>query len=149
MRIASYLLLLSCLLFSSRGAAAGDNDRMESEILRLTNAYRKDKGLSPLRLNAVCSAQALQHSRDMARGRVRFGHDGFKKRVQRVGQSLGRLAASAENVAYGQQSAEEAVNTWINSAPHRKNLSGNYTKIGIGVAQSKEGQYYFTQIFIR
>lgn len=149
MRLASYLLLLSCLLISTWGVAAGDNNRMESEILRLTNAYRKDKGLSPLQLNDDCSAQALKHSRSMAQGRTRFGHDGFQKRVQQIRRSLGQLEASAENVAYGQQSAAEVVNTWINSAPHRKNLLGSYSKIGIGVAQSKDGQYYFTQIFIR
>jgi len=150
MRFTPYLLLCICfLIVIGRHAFAADNNRMEKEILQLTNQYRKSKGLPSLQPDDASNIQAGIHSRNMARKRVRFGHDGFQKRVQQISESLGRLEASAENVAYGQESAAEVVRTWINSAPHRKNLLGNYTKIGIGVAQNKEGQYYFTQIFIR
>jgi uncharacterized protein YkwD len=59
------------------------------------------------------------------------------------------MSASAENVAYGQLSAQAVVKGWINSAPHRKNMEGNYTLTGIGLYKDRKGVIYFTQIFLR
>ena len=41
---------------------------------------------------------AMEHSIDMAEGRVPFGHDGFQDRFQKASQSL-RIMNFAENVA--------------------------------------------------
>ena len=53
-------------------------------------------------------------------------------------QSFGlKFSAAGENIAYGQKTAAEVMNTWMNSAGHRANiLSEAYTQIGIGVAKS-------------
>lgn len=53
---------------------------------------------------------------------------------------------AAENIAYGQMSSKEALNTWMNSAGHRKNILGDFRDIGIGVYKSN-GVYYWVQEF--
>lgn len=43
--------------------------------------------------------------------------------------------------------AKVAVNGWIESPGHCKNLLGNFTYCGIGVYMNHEGKYYLTQLF--
>ena len=41
--------------------------------------------------------------------------------------------AAGENIAYGQKSAGQVMQDWMNSAGHRANImNGNFTSIGIG-----------------
>ena len=120
---------------------------IEEEILSWINKYRESKSLPALQMNMVISEQAFRHSEEMAAKRVPFGHDGFQERVRRIIQKIGTLRASAENVAFGKLSPEEVVSLWIKSPGHRKNIEGNYTMTGIGVARASDGALYFTQIF--
>jgi uncharacterized protein YkwD len=85
----------------------------------------------------------------MAKKRVPFGHDAFGKRVKRISRFLPYRMA-AENVAYTKgypDSAQQAVQSWLKNAKHRKNMRGDYRLTGIGVAKDTEGAYYFTQVF--
>jgi len=120
---------------------------LEEEILSWVNKYRESKSLPALQMNTVISEQAFRHSEEMAGKRVAFGHDGFQERVRSIIQKIGTLRASAENVAFGKLSPEEVVSLWIKSPGHRKNIEGNYTMTGIGVARASDGALYFTQIF--
>jgi uncharacterized protein YkwD len=122
---------------------------MESSILYYVNAHRRSRGLSALQLLEPASQQAYNHSRDMATGAAAFGHEGFSQRVSNISSAVGRVSASAENVAYGNLSAKEVVDVWINSAGHRKNMEGNYNQTGIGVYTDRRGVLYFTQLFVR
>lgn len=57
----------------------------------------------------------------------------------------------AENVAYnqGHQNPDRvAVDGWIKSVGHQKNMVGNFNLTGVGVAKNAQGEYYFTQIFM-
>ena len=94
---------------------------------------------------ALCAIGA-GHSRDMAEGRVAFGHDGFRTRMARM---PGSVRAAAENVAMNHGSgdvAKTAVRGWIDSPGHRRNLLGTYTECGIGVHEH-HGRFYLTQLF--
>ena len=84
----------------------------------------------------------------MASQRVAFSHDGFEKRVKAISKSLEGVGF-AENVAYGQTSAEEVMESWLNSPGHKKNIEGNFTHIGVGIGKAKNGTLYFTQIFVK
>ncbi|RYZ20068.1 MAG: CAP domain-containing protein, partial [Chitinophagaceae bacterium] len=53
----------------------------------------------------------------------------------------------AENVAFGASTGEDVVNMWKNSAGHRNNMLGKFSRIGIGVARDKKGQLFYTQVF--
>jgi uncharacterized protein YkwD len=141
-RIFSLLLLLLCSMSLYAGS-------LEEAILRYTNEYRASKGKPALQLSGAASAQAEEHSRNMAKGRTPFGHQGFQERVSNVSRKSGRVAAAAENVAYGQMDAEEVVRGWIKSKTHRRNMLGDYNKIGIGAAKGKNGTLYFTQLFLK
>ena len=122
---------------------------MESDILRLVNRHRQSLGLKPLQLDGFESSIAAGHSRDMATGRTAFGHDGFKDRVKRIRKRNPGIRVSAENVAMGQMSAGEVVDGWLHSPGHRRNIEGDFKLTGIGLARSRRGQIYFTQIFTR
>jgi uncharacterized protein YkwD len=86
----------------------------------------------------------------MASGRKNFGHGGYNQRVLQVRKSLNSFTSLvAENVAYGATNGKQAVDIWKNSSAHRKNMLGNYKYIGIGVARSRRGIIYYTQILVR
>ena len=123
---------------------------LEQSIHQQINEYRKSRNLPPLRLDARISEQARRHSVDMAKI-SNLSHDGFDSRVKAIAQSIPYRGA-AENVAYNQgyrDPAQQAVQGWINSSGHQKNMVGNYDLTGIGVATNSKGEYYFTQVFIR
>jgi uncharacterized protein YkwD len=123
--------------------------QIETDIFRLINAHRAALGLKLLELNNTESSSAAAHSNNMASGKTAFGHDGFQKRIKSIAAQLGNITASAENVAYGQMGAKEVVDTWLHSPDHKRNIEGNFSLTGIGVAKGKKGMIYFTEIFTR
>ena len=122
-------------------------ERIHSSI----NKYRASQGLLPLSLNAAINHQAQIHSQNMAQQVVKFSHQGFENRIEALeGQITYRSAA--ENVAFNQghqDPVETAVAGWIKSENHHQNMIGDFDLTGIGVAKNKQGEYYFTQIFIK
>ena len=82
----------------------------------LINAYRKQNGLKPLKLNVALTEAAKAHSRDLAKwDRIsHFGSDGSNPwdRVKRVGYNA-KLAA--ENVGTGQATIDEVLKGWQTS----------------------------------
>jgi uncharacterized protein YkwD len=89
----------------------------------LINAYRREKGLKPLKLNPELTSAAKAHSKDLARwDRIsHFGSDGSNPwdRVKRTGYNA-RVAA--EIVGTGQASIDEVIKGWKASPGHNKNL---------------------------
>jgi len=142
------LLLISAFIGVSSQKAVAQNN-LEEDILFYTNKFRKSHGKPALEPRDIISREARQHSKNMARGKVKFGHSGFEQRTARIKDRTGFVYAAAENVAYGQLDAREVVDGWIKSAPHRKNLLGDYNLIGIGTAKGRNGIIYFTQVFIK
>jgi uncharacterized protein YkwD len=122
---------------------------MEADVLTLINNYRKAKGLSTFVMNDVVSEEARKHSANMASGKAAFGHDGFNTRAKTITSKVPGIMGVAENVAFGQHSAQEVVTDWIKSTGHRHNIEGNYTQTGIGIVADKSGVLYYTQMFTR
>ena len=129
------------------------NEELSSLVIEVHNAineYRNTHGLRPLRLDAKISQQAQIHSQNMADNNAPFSHAGFEFRIKDIAQKISYQSA-AENIAYNQGYSDpgaQALKGWINSPGHQKNMVGNYNLTGIGVAQSPQGEYYFTQIFV-
>jgi len=124
---------------------------VEQAVHNQVNQYRASRGLPPLSLDARISEQARVHSQNMAIGTVPFSHDGFTQRVQTIARVI-PYSGAAENVAYNQgygDPATQAVQGWLRSTGHRTNIEGQYNLTGIGIAKNSQGEYYFTQIFIR
>lgn len=128
-----------------------DLNQIEQEVYQQVNQYRQSQNLPPLQPNATITKQARLHSEAMAEGSVSFSHQGFDNRVKAIAQTISYRSA-AENLASNQgysNPAEAAVQGWIESEGHRRNMIGNYNVTGVGVAQNEAGEYYFTQIFIQ
>jgi len=122
---------------------------MQQDILYYVNQHRKSLGLPALQMNDAATTEATKHSADMADGTMDFGHDGFNDRMKNIKEKIGFLRASAENVAYGKIDAKEVMDMWLSSPGHKKNIDGNYSLTGIGVAKDNKGIIFFTQIFLR
>jgi uncharacterized protein YkwD len=109
----------------------------------MINAYRKSKGLRPLKLNVTLTEAAKAHSRDLAKwDRIsHYGSDGSNPwdRVKRVGYPA-KLAA--ENVGTGQISIDEVIKGWQSSPGHNKNLLLTDAKeMGIALVQDPRTEF--------
>ncbi|MEZ0298155.1 MAG: CAP domain-containing protein, partial [Candidatus Methylacidiphilales bacterium] len=120
---------------------------LERDIINMVNSYRVSKKLKPLANDPDLRRLALGHSTDMATGKVKVSHDGFKGRFDSLRKANPLAAAMGENVATnfpGPNAARETVQNWINSPDHRKNMEGaEFSLTGVGVKVSKSGTIYF------
>ena len=120
------------------------NTRLDPDKARdLINAYRKDKGLKPLRLNAALTEAAKAHSKDLAKwDRIsHYGSDGSNPwdRVKRVGYNA---KVAAENVGTGQASIDEVMKGWQASPGHNKNLLlADAQEMGIALVQDPRTEF--------
>lgn len=131
------------------------NQAFENEVLRLTNQFRAENGLSALVLDKNLDETAEKHSKDMAMQDYfsHTGKDGSKPwdRAREEGYESGTVG---ENIAAGYRSAKAVVDGWIASPGHRANmLNSNYNEIGIGHyylandTGSVNYGHYWTQVF--
>jgi len=114
-----------------------------------TNTFRAQNRMPPLKWSQALCDIAEGHAKQMARGEMPFSHQGFDDRVRRY--PFAHMSA-AENLAYNSgvsDAAGAAVQGWIKSPGHCKNLLGMFNLCGVGAAQSSSGQFFFTQLFAR
>ncbi|MBD1830162.1 CAP domain-containing protein [Microcoleus vaginatus GB1-A2] len=122
---------------------------LEKAVNQQINQYRASKKLPPLSIDPRISQIARIHSENMANGKVSFSHDGFEGRAEAITIPYKSVA---ENLAYNfgyKDPVRNAVEGWIKSDGHRKNMEGQFNVTGIGVAKNAKGEYYFTQLFVR
>lgn len=122
-------------------------NEFEETVFAQINDYRISKGLNTLAVDERLVEQARIHSKNMGQGTVAFGHQGFQERIKAAAIPY---KSAAENVAYNNYSdpASAAVEGWIASEGHRRNIEGNFNLTGIGVVQNEQGFYYLTQLFL-
>jgi len=117
----------------------------EAQVVTLVNAARAQHGCDPLRVVPELADAAQGHSTDMA-DRDYFDHTtpdgvGFAERIVAAGYPN----PGAENIARGQRSPTQVMNSWMESEGHRENiLNCQLTAIGVGL--DKDG-WYWTQNF--
>lgn len=138
----SLILLVFC-----SSSVTGSESVLVNDVLQQTNKFRRSNGLPALVLNEELSKIAAQHSTNMAKGKVGFGHGGFDKRDAQARKKIKGITRFAENVAYGATSGQQVVGMWKKSRGHRKNMLGSYKYIGIGIAKDRKGRLYYTQVF--
>jgi Cysteine-rich secretory protein family len=136
-----------------------DIAKTEVAIIELTNVFRAEQKLAPVKSDPALTAAARAFARFLADSTT-FSHtaDGRQPqdRVKAAGYSYCR---TAENLALNMDSrgfqtaqlARDAVEGWKNSPGHRKNLvAPHVTEIGVGIAKSKtEEKYLSVQLFGR
>ena len=108
------------------------------QVCELVNETRAQNGLTPMKLSARLSNVAQNHASDMA-------NQGYFSHKNPLGESsFDRMAkegisytAAGENIAKGQQTPRDVMNSWMNSPGHRANiLSKKFNKLGVGYKQS-------------
>lgn len=111
-----------------------DVSQQAKDVLSLVNAERQKQGLSSLTLSSKLTAVANEKARDMAENNY-FSHTSptYGSPFQMLQQYGVRYRTAGENIAAGQKTPEEVMNSWMNSSGHRANiLNPAYTEIGIG-----------------
>lgn len=120
-------------------------DAIEDEVVDLVNGERAQSGCDPLRMDPKLAQAAQEHSSDMAE-RDYFDHttpEGltFADRIVNAGYPT----PGAENIAVGQQDAQQVMQGWMDSDGHRANiLNCDLNTIGVGL---NEDGMYWTQDF--
>ena len=137
-----------------RSPSSNSAGELERRVFSLLNAQRRTQGLSELEWSDDVAVVARMHSQNMAD--VKFfshrGSDGsmVDDRADRVG--LGSWRVIGENIAYMRgydDPAALAVEKWMESTAHRKNLLGpNWKESAVGVSITADGTYYMTQVFL-
>ena len=98
----------------------------------------------PCQKDGDCGGGLMCTEGPMADPEMRCGKTPFR-RMQEVGASF---QTAGENVAAGNDTAEETMAQWLNSAGHCDNImSGAFSKLGVGYAQGGPYGHYWTQAF--
>ena len=127
-----------------------DFSSYQQQVLDLVNAERTKRGLSPLTLDSNLSNVATKKAQDMANKNY-FDHTSPTygspfDMMNRFGISY---RTAGENIAKGQKTPQEVMNSWMNSPGHRANiLNPDFTKLGVGIAKDSNGTLYWSQMFI-
>lgn len=152
-----FLIFSGSLVLAPNQVRAQDRSRCEmvyapqlvTSLARATNHMRRSAGQTDMTLDRGLSRAAQQHACDLARRRVVSHHDragrSAMKRLRRAGM---RVCFSAENIAKGIKTPDEAVEAWQNSDGHRRNQqSGKASRMGFGVARSAAGALYWVGVY--
>ncbi|AKF03008.1 Transporter [Sandaracinus amylolyticus] len=121
---------------------------IEAAELALTNAARREAGLSDLVCDEGLARAARLHSQDMCNQNY-FMHDSLDGRsfVDRIDEQGVSWRTVGENIAHGYTTPEAVHTGWMNSDGHRRNiLNGAFGRIGIGYVECG-GRPYWTQDF--
>ena len=105
--------------------------------------HRAAKGLSARSVDATLQATAQQLAELLAAPGAPFTHaigGGMERRLAANGW---KGMASAENIAYGNDTAAETFVQWMGSPGHRANILGDCSLCGFGHAVSRDGTHYW------
>lgn len=111
------------------------------DILEMSDAFRIENGLPPLKYNRKLALAAQTYAERMGREDF-FDHvspagDGVAERISLSGYPGEHLG---ENIARGYKTSTETMKAWIESPPHRANLlNPAFNEIGIGYARGVWG----------
>ncbi|MDR6317315.1 uncharacterized protein YkwD [Actinoplanes couchii] len=147
--LAPVAALAAATMTANPAAAAKVSEQaLQTQINQLVNVERAEHGCGALKVNAQITAAARAHSAYMAQTGT-FSHTGkggsrFSTRIKNAGYAK----PSAENIAWGYQSAAAVVDGWMKSPGHRTNILNCKSKtVGVGVVYSAGGAPYYTQDF--
>lgn len=132
--------------YAAANYASTEIESYARQVAAIVNSERAANGLSPLKYSDQLSEAALVRAAEIQSSFSHTRPNGTScfTAIKEAGISY---TTAGENIAYGQRSPEEVMNSWMNSSGHRANILGqNYEYIGIGVTY-KNGTYYWTQFF--
>ena len=118
-------------------------------VLSIVNKERKKQGRKALKLDAKLTKAAQKRAKELTKVFAHERPDGSSCFTVLKDYHISYMACG-ENIAAGQPTAKEVMNSWMNSDGHRENiLSTNYGKIGVGLYKVSNDPYtyYWVQLF--
>ena len=117
---------------------------LERRLLELTNIQRRNHGLPDLIWDSRLAAAARAHSEDMDRNNYfsHISHDGSNpwNRMARFGVTT---VIATENIAWGQNTPESVVQSWMSQSHYRENiLNASITHMGAGFSNNRWTQKF-------
>lgn len=155
----SYFAFIFCAVFTCSISCSKDDsgeiqqedsinqvDSISKELLQLINKHRASIKKNPLKTNDLATQLADDHTRFMI-AQNKLTHENSDVRAQKLFNDEHAVRV-AESVANRYDTAQEVLNAWLNSEPHRKNIDDDFTHTGISAIKNSTGTYYYTQIFL-
>ncbi len=134
--------------------SADKNSSLERQAFDLINQQRAKLNLELLTWSDDVANIARIHSQNMANFNF-FSHsdlNGLMVNDRADVCGVKKWQAIGENIAYNRgynNPVEFAVERWMQSVSHRENLlNSRWKESGIGIAVTKDGTYYFTEVFL-
>lgn len=127
-----------------------ETNKFANEVLQLVNKERSKQGLKSLTLSKELTSIATTKAKDMAVNRY-FDHRSPTygspfEMLQKFGVSY---KSAGENIAAGQKTPTQVMESWMNSSGHRANiLNKSYTELGVGFYAGGSYDTYWVQLFI-
>ncbi|MBU9722032.1 MULTISPECIES: CAP domain-containing protein [Bacillaceae] len=126
--------------------AAEHHSQFEEQVVSLVNQQRRQNGLQPLQHRADLKNVAHKKAEDMINSNY-FSHNSpnYGSPFDMLRTYGINYRSAAENIAKGQTTPEQVMNSWMNSPGHRRNiLNGDFDTIGVGFYRGA-----WVQLFIR
>lgn len=112
-------------------------------VLALTNRERTSRGLRALSFSSCADGYANSWAGTLA-AVGSLSHQALSPILTAC-----RARGVGENVAYGNVTAEQLVQMWMDSAGHRANiLNASFTHLGVGDVTTSSGRVYGVQVFL-
>lgn len=126
-RALAIVALVLAMVATAAPATAAPMARMDESatIFSLVNQARAGAGLPPLNRNSAIDGVAATWAAQMAANGTMSHNPAYAAQIP------AGWTAAAENVASGQPSGSAMHTAWMGSAPHRANILGNFTDVGI------------------
>jgi uncharacterized protein YkwD len=138
---------------SKTGGASATKDAKRSDPIAVAllaghNREREKAGHGLLKLSEKLTQAAAIHAKDMAEHET-LDHTGSDKstvseRAKRKGYPY---ILVGENIAEGQKTVDEVMETWMESPSHRENIMADFTEMGAARAKDRIGVYYWCVTF--
>jgi uncharacterized protein YkwD len=139
------IALASCSTVGVLTPTPGATDETAA-ALPMVNALRQKNGLPALAsVNPARKAAAIQAVRMAKAGQMQHivgDEESFYNRMKASDVTL----PAAENIASGQNEVERAVQAWIDSPKHLKNMLGSYKGLGVALARAENGRAYWSMV---
>lgn len=120
---------------------------IETQVQQLVNQERSKQGLQPLQMDWELQRTARTKACDMAQ-KGYFSHNSptYGSPFDMMKQFGISYRTAGENIAQGQRTPQEVMQSWMNSQGHRENiLKREFTHIGVGYCE--QGNHW-VQMFI-
>jgi uncharacterized protein YkwD len=127
--------------FSRETTGLRDLGQVRSAMLAAVNAERRKAGVPPLTASSKLDQAAQRHAEDML-ARNYFAHESPERKTvrERAKEAGYDWRAIGENIAEGQTSVAEVMDTWMHSPGHRRNiLDRDFKELGVGLALGRNG----------